>query len=490
MDAFAYICSNRDYYEGKNKRFRILFFAYMIGCISPDDLAFLFQKEDLLTNEQISKQRNLNRSILNSLAKTTKMSAAKLKKLENGFYVIMPSGIENLLFHLREKGLITEDSHEHFVKSANYRYVNCQHASMTGRALLSYFCCQGISYYIEPPLTENSELVFGKDRNEKTVYLIPDAMVRTDDEIFCIESDSGHERIKGKLVPKIQRYASSLCSETANYDMLFTLHFYLWNYKENKSSTEVDQTALKSLSELYDFQVNQLHSSIDFSDFAKKILEYESDKNTTFWTIKKALTGFDFDEINNVEKLNKLCLEQTLLNNEIKFFSNRKKALYSAIKSAPQFEEYLVRGMRFICTSPNTSSAVLKCTYIKEKTALNIMQIANEKMLSVERIIRFINIKKYTDNTSGTSYWFRNVIECIICEKRVDVIIENIDDDIGGMLRVNRINNNIKVKLDIELIFVLLSKENKSICLKDNNEKQEAKFKTVILGYSDILTRM
>lgn len=485
INGFVQICTNPDYLEGNLKRYRILYFTYMIGCIGPDELAFLFQKEKILNHVLISEQRNFNRAMLNGLAKTSKVSDAKLKRLENGYYIITSSGIKHLVFHLIEKGIVSNDMYDYYVKHVSYRYVNCQHACMLGRALLSYLQYQADIYLIEPALTENGELLFCVNEDMREAYLIPDGIMAGEDgEIFFIESDSGHERMKTKLVPKIQRYVS-VCKETDTSELLLTLHFYLWDFKDSKKPCELDMKVINELYSLYDFQINYLHNELSFSDFLSAIIAYPVNNNSILSSIQKILSGLELKQINCVEDLKKACIEQMLIDGEKPFIISRKKTLEHVLKYVPEFEEYLRRGMRYICTTSNTTNEVLKCIYFKNDMVPIIGKLLCNNNVIIDGVIDYKKIKKYRDSITGELYWFRNVIEYIISGTETDIIIENVCDDFGGKIRVERLINEFKINIKKELIFILITNETNNIKFGEKIKFINKKFKTFILSYSE-----
>ena len=248
MKGFIKIIRNPDYMSSKWKRYRILYFSYIVGCVGPDDLSFLFRKSSMLNESVIISYRNSNRAMLNSLSKTSKESKAKLKKIENGYYVITPEGVEHLVEHLIEESVLSHTLKEYFLNHVNYRYINCEHACMSGRSLLSYLSCDDSETYIwEPAFTENMKLMFGEARKKMSVYLIPDAVViDSKKEIFFIEADSGKERLTSKLLPKIQRYVSAACGLMDRDEYNLTLHFYLWSDIRYKGGEVLDSGQCKS----------------------------------------------------------------------------------------------------------------------------------------------------------------------------------------------------------------------------------------------------
>lgn len=486
MKGFVQICTNPDYSEGKLKRYRILYFAYVVGCVGSDELAFIFRKDGMLNDSIISTQRNLNRSILNGLAKTSKESAAKLKKLENGYYVITPAGTESLIFHLIEKGWISHEMYEYYMKHANYHYVNSQHACMIGRALLSYFRYEAGTYLFEPVFSENAELLFGTYEHEKGAYLIPDGIMSDKEgEVYFIEADSGHERMRTKLIPKIQRYINSVCKEAGSSEILLTLHFYLWDSKASKNESEFDIKTLNDLYLLYDFQVNYLHNEIPFPDFLVDLMKYPVSKNSILFPVQKLLSSFDLKQIKCTEDLEKMCVKKTLITEKKTSIISRKKSLSDVAKYIPEFRQYLYRGMRYICTSSNTTNEVLKCIYFERYMIQNIIKIIEENIAYIDRVIGYKRIKKYYDNITGEIYWFRNVIECVIDGEKADIIIENIEDDLGGKVRVERILNEIKISMERRMMFLLILSDENKINFDIKIDDIKNKFETIIFSYSD-----
>ena len=94
-------------------------------------------------------------------------------------------------------------------------------------------------------------------------------------------------------------------------------------------------------------------------------------------------------------------------------------------------------------------------------------------------------IKNYRDSITGEMYWFRNVIECIISGTETDIIIENVWDDFGGKIRVERLTNEFSINIKKELIFILITNEINNIKFGEKIKFTNEKFKTFILSYSE-----
>ena len=103
----------------------------------------------------------------------------------------------------------------------------------------------------------------------------------------------------------------------------------------------------------------------------------------------------------------------------------------------------------------------------------------------IDRVIDCKKIKNYRDSITGEMYWFRNVIECIISGTETDIVIENVCDDFGGKIRVERLTNEFSINIKKELIFILITNEINNIKFGEEIKFINKKFKTFILSYSE-----
>ena len=77
------------------------------------------------------------------------------------------------------------------------------------------------------------------------------------------------------------------------------------------------------------------------------------------------------------------------------------------------------------------------------------------------------------------------MIECVIDGEKADIIIENIEDDLGGKVRVERILNEIKISMERRMIFLLILSDENKINFDIKIDDIKNKFETIIFSYSD-----
>ena len=239
---------------------------------------------------------------------------------------------------------------------------------------------------------------------------------------------------------------------------------------------------------LYDFIVNYLKCNITIQELFESIGAYSQEEGFKWNSLQMILNLIETDGMDSVEKFKEKCLKKIICEGEVVGVKSRRKLLSSLPDLIPQFKKYLYKGMRFFITSSNTTKLSMICTYFDKDIQVKIISYILGNEFNVHAVRSYNTIGKYTDEKTGETYYFRNVFEYKIGEKEIDVVIENISDDIGGKIRIERWAKNAKYIDGKDVIFLLVYND----CYEDVIEEYACAWKTIksksLIPYSRYVT--
>lgn len=466
--AFHMVMNSALYIGSRRKRYRIMFFSYMFGCVHIDDVYFMFLNHDeYFSNSQLLACRNKNRALLNYLADRQSQKPF-LKKLENGHYILTTAGLNDLLEHLIKNCLLPDSMVSYFTEKQNRKTISTAHASACGWAVLSFIRAFYSPFIIEPPYN-NKGMRTVKDRtNAEIPYLYPDAAVYLDkyDEITFIEADRCTERLNSELIPKLKKYQTAFLDPQRGRNKIdyITIHFFISTPKDHCIENQDNESnILESLQQQFDYLSRSFSQyPITFSDFLHTIKEYDG-KSVFFLSLKRYINDICLDNINCMEDLYSAKKSAIISSGEIsKQYITRKKTLLKAIDKTPAFKKSLESGNRFICTPLRYSDYILPCIYIEQYDLIASIENALRKKYNNLCLSSFKHVNTYINEASEESFYLRNIYTGIFEGQCIDFAFENISDDLSGYIRVRKILNSKDTHIS-NLILVCVFRQKKDV---------------------------
>lgn len=462
MNAFSSIMLSSDYVLSRKKRYRIFFYAYMFGCVNTDDLSLIFY-DALKEPRDTGEQKNLYRSTLNYFCKCRLLS-----KAEDTYYLLTEQGINELALHLVEQNLLPDCFCESFKGSANTKRAYTAHASKTGVSVLSIIHSFPASFLIEPMFDYAANRISIKNiQDSRKGLLIPDAFFQTSatGQYIFLEADSCEERMNTRLIPKLQRYMTTILENLAFVGNI-TIHFSIWS-KNETPCYRFDNAATNNAADLYSYFEHDPLFNISFSEYLASIKRYRGN-NDFLLGIRNLLSGLNTDTIYSFDDLLDALQYDSLSQVYTRQFLTRKSRLLASMKAESHFEHLLCQGMRFVCTPVNHLQDLLPFIYLEEYKPCSDLSTIMQHIYP-EMIIRgYESLKTFVDPVTGESYVFRNVFSCFINGKEYSIVLENITDDLSGFYRISKcINASYHFNIT-NLIFICLYNCNDEVIMLKN----------------------
>ncbi len=462
--AFFKIMTSPLFEERGNRYCRVLFYAYIFGTVHVDDMLQLFGSPIENETKYLEQNRNKNRAYLNYFCKK-----GWLIKREKGYYILDKRGKKELLSFLIQNGYLQE----YPVKNEN-KCSLLSHSNKTGKMILS-FIQNGYSGFLLGASFDSSgkRTVLNAMEIRRSGMLIPDGFIMDNNagERIYMEADGCTERMNTKLIPKLQRYLTTVL-ENDKSASFSTIHFSIWSNDEKATEKCFDVKLLEQIRSLYYFIVNELKISISFECYYSSILSYKGD-NDYINNISNKLQKFHLPNVLSINDLNNLYEIQYDKNDYSKQYSSRMKRIEISIKKIPFLEQLLYQGLRIVCMPLNITRKLIPFVYLEHYDLRDrIGKIINSEFPDC-KVISYEITHSFCKNTMGDLLTLRNVYKIDINNKIIYLAVENICCDISASFRVNNYLQGCGFNKDMDLhILCLISK-------KEHIEKMKERYKHV-----------
>lgn len=446
LNAYASLMLHKDCELKRERRFRVLMFAYLFGCVRPEQVSLLYPDPDcIFLWEQEKKELHSNQAFLNYLS----VKNAYLTKLNDGAYHISPNGLRTLAQYLIGQGFLSANHEEYFLKHAALHIMNTFHASSCGASVHLFSSTFHSPFLCEAAYGYNGEML-SLTRPYKTyeVAIIPDAVTLlpiTGENVF-IEEDCCTERIYTALVPKFQSYSYLLDAPEK------TIHFFIdWKEKkEEKGGPYYPSAQIHYLKGLYDF-ISSTHeqTSYSFQAFLRHVRYYEGRMESIIES--RHFLSYIGPDVLNSSSISSLQDYVAHYYKNTSFYSKkyikRKNAITSAASRQPKIMECLENGLRLLF-SPQIACG-MDFPFLYLHPFLSEQKIAYElcRLFLLEEIPVFSSYKAVdvvSDERTGEIFSFRNRYLFRSGNDFITVFFENISDDFGGFIRVKKLLENAR----------------------------------------------
>lgn len=439
--AFIYIMTAPSYAQKRWKRTRILFFAYMFGCVHVDDLNCIFYDENANLNVSSKESiKNNHRNTLNYLYSKN----GYLKNIRHGFYCISASGIKELFSILHREHFFSFDEFGVFERSCRNKSIRPLHASMNGRAVLSFIRCFPDAFLVDPNFDSKARRTDSFYPDASSHVITPDAVIMDHkrNELYFIETDSCEERKNTSLIPKFLRYTDTFQGKQAA-DTRITIQFSIYKNKEPYQFPDTYDNTVREILALYDFISESLSCPTDFKDFLTSLADHSPDEEPLLHLSHFLNEQLD-EEVSSKRHFIDLFSfknEQILFN---KSYFTRRKLLYSCISQLPSLLHFLLQGNRLIAIPLCENEVLYKYLYFEKFSYSIFIENYIRKQQKNISFIAYYNRYKFNDETSGNCIVFCNVYVVKIDGVLHYYILENISEDLGANVRINNILQYIK----------------------------------------------
>ena len=453
-DAFKHNL-NDDFYSKKGyKKYRIFLYIAIFGCVHVNDLYVLFPSdyEDALykNNNEIY---NVWTTRLNYLS-YKKKGLEKLK--QPGYFTLNNEGIHILYEHLQIKGYFSEVSFKQFYNLVKINKSFVSHSSKSGRISVNYlknydypFCCEPIfDVYGKLRLCSPTEL--------NGLFFSPDTFFydKKNNENIFIEADSSQENINSQILFKLNKYKDYYLKDE-NACLNTTIHFSIWNEKDNDLPFTKNHSLLYEIRTLYELISGSHKEEYSFLEFIKYLYDYSGNYEVAK-NISLLLKETDAAAISSFEELELSLFKETMKTFYNKHFLLRRTNLYTLLEKNMRFSDCLVYGLRFICTPLNSHDHCFKYVYIENANIHNLQNSLINYLNLKGHFLEYFKTKKFDDISTGFSITFRNVFLYRHNINNFYIILENYCDDLGGNFRINYYNKNMFFRFDEKIHIVAI----------------------------------
>ena len=345
-----------------------------------------------------------------------------------------------------------------FKKQYSPKITYLRHQTNIGLSVLQLSAMEQSSFLFEPKLDYSGNLVKKEYQQSRECLLIPDAlMFSSAGEKIFVEADNCTERKNTSLVPKIGKYASLLALEPKeSFDT--TIHFSVW-HKRMENEWESEFYGLQNVSELHYFIYEELNFDVTFYELVEILYEYSGGYKPAIQAAKylKEIGEEGTCEYVSLNELKEAAERKHLYDWFDKYFVNRQRYIYQAVKRNTLFCAWLQKGARLVCLPVYISKRILDCVYIGHvKKEIIVSFLKNEGYLF--DICEYLPEGKEFQDRSGEIYVFKNLFCLTSAESETKryVAIENISDEYGGALRVRKyagLHRKIDEELDIICLY-------------------------------------
>ena len=445
-EAFHDIFSNPLFLQRGLKKYRILFFTYLFGNISVNEMIYIFENstQDILMSGRIKE--NSNRAILRYFLNPD--HGAPLLRREGKLFCLTSSGCRILYEYLVLRYGWQQEDKESFFHHRRVRLDNYKHGSTTAITTLLLFQQISFQFLIEPAFIngERQSLYPGVSACR------PDAVYESSMYRIFLETDLGTEG-RSVWLNKLQRYVCHIFSyETSAHKTNCLLISFLLpsmekvldriknlslEFEEIINDYKKYRMLYPECADPFDRFLNRYRIAYPEKDFVKLLPPILD--NSSFTSIKTQLVSRWF----------------TLL--FTKQFHVRRKLLIDSIMEIPSFLKSIDEGL---------SVFAIPTYYLCQKVFLEIdkeVKILSERyVLSYLRekypfceIHRNFSPREVVDARSGQVYVFRNVY---LMKERNGIsrfiMIDNISLDVGAYIRIQRLYQNFSHISDDNTIYI------------------------------------
>ena len=454
MTAFHFTMFKENTTSKRTKRFRVLFFAYMFGAVNCSALDLLFQGDPSFSKKTYDEIHNNNNNLLLYLRRSNYLIKAK-----DPGYIITDKGVSALFEYLESHGFLFQADIDTFKQNCrtSSRYVS--HSVNTGLSILHFLSQMNASFYFEPYLNTDLEIINHTTESNIHRTITPDAILYSDEpsETYYIEADSCKERIGQRLVPKLQNYQQLLLSNEASCADT-TILFSLRHDNIDHASLHAGSHAFMEIISFLSFFHDNLSDSITFHDVYEALLKYEGE-NSYLSYLKKSFDNLPVPFTSSIEDI-KFQLDYLNINAAFdKKIKNRLQTLFNSIRRICGFKTSLLHGTRLICLPLYKQYNLYKYICFEHYKYQLELSVFLSLLFTNIHIINYNKLHGFNDIKSGVIYHFRNVFETKYKNDSLYVIVENITEDLGGLIRIQRYLSKSEIHIQEHLVFICIYNE-------------------------------
>ena len=483
LSSFKKIMSSPEYFCKRKKRFRIYMFAYHFGCVSLEDLSFIFSDNvEEFRNKPLKDIEHNNAQVLSYLSKN-----GFLEKLKDGYYLLKNKGLFELYDHLVNEKLIDDILFDEFNKKQARSFSHFSHSSKSGRTALLFLKSYGYDFISEPAFDANGNLIHNEMLSYQEKMFVPDILLynhKIADEKIYIEADSSEGRLSTNILPKLHNYAEMIFGKSIN-DSSSTLHFAVWNNRVQNSCYCSSLYEREQLHELIQF-ISEVNPELNYAGCLSMIKSYSGGYSSVLNT-SNFINSFGIEPVMDENSLFAQIDFMNLVNMFDSSFIIRQKSLFKFAIEKSFFVEKLYEGNRYVCLPVNANKLLLDFVYIEQSDKQRVLSFFS--LFFNLKIDAYNYSKKHVffDEIHNEYFCFRNVFKIKNNGLFKYIIFENISDEIGGKLRVQKyVHYPRNCSFDDDVIIVCLYNNFTHSNYKDNfSEKINASKNIHYISYKE-----